>query len=269
MAGVGVKFPAFGRSVSEGSSAITYAPAVSMGRVVRVSIQWMMADGTVFGDDALAESENGITGMTVDVETTEMSPDAEVEVLGVEKDGDAYWDTGDSGPDGKLVYIRVLKEHGKYLYRVDTIPKISFGRNNEDMQTKGQTVTFGTHSVHGTGKAFFNSASGKSRFRKKRYFQTWESAYAYYLAEAGISGYTTSLVLNTTAATVAAGSTVTLTAVSAPSGATASTIVWTSDNETVATVEDGVVTGVAAGTAIISGSYGGVTASCRVTVTAA
>lgn len=45
------------------------------------------------------------------------------------------------------------------------------------------------------------------------------------------------------------------------------TLTWTSSNETVAIVTDGVVTGVSAGTAAITATAGGVSASCTVVVT--
>lgn len=69
----------------------------------------------------------------------------------------------------------------------------------------------------------------------------------------------------------AGGSTGTLTATVYPTEATDKTLTWTSSNESVATVADGVVTPVAAGDAIITVTtkVGGHTATCLVSVTAA
>ncbi len=74
------------------------------------------------------------------------------------------------------------------------------------------------------------------------------------------------LTLNTATATVEVGNTVTLTATLTGSE---DTIVWTSSNTQKATVDNGVVTGVEAGTVTISASAGGETATCQVTVTEA
>ena len=268
MAGIGVKNPGFAPEIAESGSAITYGPGVSMGRAVQVNIQWQAEDGMLYGDDAVAETDNGITGVSVDVTTTEMTQEAEVAVLGVEKDGDDYWDTGDPGPVGGFGYIRVLKRFGNLLFRVDFFPKMSFRRNNEDIQTKGQTITWGTPSVHGVGTAVFNNSTGKASFRKKRYFTAWADAYAYLLAQLNITGATQGLTLSNTAVTVAKNATVTLTPTSAPAGATAANINWSSDNEAAATVAAGVVTGVAAGEAVITAEYKGLVARARVTVTA-
>lgn len=79
-----------------------------------------------------------------------------------------------------------------------------------------------------------------------------------------------SVALDKSTATVAAGSTVSLTATTIPAG---ETVTWSSDNTSAATVSSGTVTGVAAGSATITASItvGGktVTDKCVVTVTAA
>jgi uncharacterized protein YjdB len=65
------------------------------------------------------------------------------------------------------------------------------------------------------------------------------------------------------------GDTVTLTATVIPSTATNKAVTWSSSAEGVATVENGVVTGVSAGSATITVTTvdGGKTDTCAVTVT--
>lgn len=72
------------------------------------------------------------------------------------------------------------------------------------------------------------------------------------------------LSVSPTTASVAAGVTTTITPTTTPEGAN---VVWASSNPRVATVSGGVVTGVAAGTAIITATAGTYSASCTVTVT--
>ena len=81
----------------------------------------------------------------------------------------------------------------------------------------------------------------------------------------------TGVTLDKTTAEVEVGKTVTLTATVAPENATNKNVTWESSDETVATVEDGVVTGVAEGTANITVTTvdGNKTATCVVTVVAA
>ena len=81
----------------------------------------------------------------------------------------------------------------------------------------------------------------------------------------------TGVSLNESSITLDVGGSKTLTATVAPENATNKKVRWTSDNETVATVsEDGVVTAVAGGTAVITATThdGLFTASCTVTVNA-
>ena len=76
----------------------------------------------------------------------------------------------------------------------------------------------------------------------------------------------TGISLNKTSTTIGRGETETLTAIVEPNG-TGSTVEWTSSNPSVASVEqNGEVTAVSAGTATITATAGGKSASCEVTV---
>ena len=78
----------------------------------------------------------------------------------------------------------------------------------------------------------------------------------------------TGVTLDKTEVALNIGETVTLTATVAPDDATDKTVTWATSDETVATVADGVVTAVAAGTATITviTTDGAKTATCTVTV---
>lgn len=80
----------------------------------------------------------------------------------------------------------------------------------------------------------------------------------------------TGVTLDKNTDTVEQGSTTTLAATIAPADATDKAVTWSSSNTSVATVADGVVTGVGPGTATITVTThdGGYTATCLVTVTA-
>ena len=77
----------------------------------------------------------------------------------------------------------------------------------------------------------------------------------------------TGIVLDKTSLELTAGGdTATLTATVSPDDATDKTVTWSSDNEAVVTVANGVVTPVAKGTAVITAKVGDKTATCAVTV---
>lgn len=78
----------------------------------------------------------------------------------------------------------------------------------------------------------------------------------------------TGITLDKDTLTIARGETATLTATVEPADTT-DTIVWSSENDSIATVENGVVTAVGLGETTITAACGDKTASCKVTVTKA
>lgn len=78
----------------------------------------------------------------------------------------------------------------------------------------------------------------------------------------------TSVTLDKTTAEVEEGQSVTLTATVEATGDADKTVTWSSSNQAVATVENGKVTGVKAGTAVITAKAGDQTATCTVIVKA-
>ena len=88
------------------------------------------------------------------------------------------------------------------------------------------------------------------------------------VSEVAIPHPVTGVIVAPTSVTIKQGATTTLTATVAPSNADDPSVTWSSDNESVATVVNGVVTAVAAGTANITVTTvdGGFTATCAVKV---
>ncbi len=79
----------------------------------------------------------------------------------------------------------------------------------------------------------------------------------------------TSVTLDKTSLSLTEGETSTLVATVLPADATDKTVTWSSSDSSVATVSDGTVTAIGMGTATITASAGGKSATCDVTVTAA
>ena len=129
-----------------------------------------------------------------------------------------------------------------------------------------------------------NSAKVTNMDGDNRYIRFQLNTFRYYMASSGVGGelslfirtqagdepiHVESVTLSKGTANVAVGNQVTLTATVLPENADNKKVTWSSDKESVATVVNGVVTGVAAGTATISATSvdGGKRASCVVTVT--
>ena len=108
---------------------------------------------------------------------------------------------------------------------------------------------------------------------KTRFFNTFSAfvALAAILASCGPKEEplveVTSVSLSQTTLSIAKGGTTSLTATISPSNATNKTVTWSSSNPSVATVNAGTVNAIAVGSATITASASGKTASCEVTVT--
>ena len=106
----------------------------------------------------------------------------------------------------------------------------------------------------------FNDANGLST-------SVLNQCMAAYPANGGDPVNPTGISLNRTTATISVDTTTQLTATIQPNGATG-TVTWSSDDTNVATVSNsGLVTGISEGTATITASVAGFSASCEVTVT--
>lgn len=84
--------------------------------------------------------------------------------------------------------------------------------------------------------------------------------------EISVEIFVEEVTLDIPSVTLEYAETVTLKATIAPADATDKNIIWSSSNLSVATVKDGVVTAVGAGTAIITAKAGDKTATCEITV---
>lgn len=138
----------------------------------------------------------------------------------------------------------------------DTTDVLKWASNNQ----KVATVSNGIVTVYANGSATITATCGN-------YSATCTVEVSSISETVAVTGIT----LNQNTASVQVGDTITLTATVKPDNATNKTVLWTSDEETVATVVDGVVTGVSDGSATIGAmtADGGFSAVCNVTVVAA
>lgn len=149
------------------------------------------------------------------------------------------------------------------------------GGTESEIIVKQGDVTIGSATVSTTtttNTETLNNNEGEGGTLTITYTSTKQASYITSITVYYDNGLSATLVtgvsLDKTNATVYVGRNTTLTATIAPADATDKTISWSSNNESVATVDDGVVTGVAAGTATITATTkdGNYTASCVVTV---
>ena len=177
----------------------------------------------------------------------------------------------------KLNYIAnsVGTEH--QAYRV-AVPNMCFSRNNEYGQNNkaeyygiefGEDTTYNKTTGTANDTAFVVNVVNPSE--EKIYSFCYGAGYDREIFTGTVIIPTTGITLDQTSGTLTEGDTVTLTATVSPDNATYKSVTWETSNSTVATVTDGVVTALRAGSATITAKTadGNFSATYTLTVEAA
>lgn len=177
----------------------------------------------------------------------------------------------------KLNYIANSVGTEYQAYRI-AVPNMCFSRNNEYGQNNkaeyygiefGETTTYNKTAGTANDTAFVVNVVNPSE--EKIYSFCYGAGYDREIFTGIQTIAVTGITLDKTSGTLTAGSAITLTATVSPSNASNKTVIWTSSNESVATVSGGVVTAVAKGSATITAKTqdGGFEATYSLTVEAA
>lgn len=195
--------------------------------------------------------------------------------------GDNHYVTIEAINDSDLSKGYVIKTHSEttpYFYNTKNENGMSATANKFTAATYPITIEF-TNSSDVKIKLGGEASGAVLRYNATdkmfRYYRNGTQSAIYLYKRA--SDYFTrvaveSIALDKTNLELAAGRTETLTATVAPANATNKAVSWSSSDETIATVENGVVTAVAEGTATITAASEenpAITATCEVSVTAA
>ena len=184
MAEIGMQYPVWAEMLTES----TYGTGMVMGKAVSANLQWQKEDNELYGDDAVAETDQSITGYTLDISTTYLEEGVESAILGLTVDSSGEFTiTDDDPPYGGTGYIRVLKRNGTRMYKGVWYPKIQFSHPNETSNTKQRSISWGTPTLNGKGLAYYDDDTGKAKFRRQKAFTTLASAKTWLNSKANIS----------------------------------------------------------------------------------
>ena len=147
--------------------------------------------------------------------------------------------------------IRGMVEGHSFTLTATVIPEGSYTVKWSSSNTDVATVKNGVVTAVGAGTATITATAGK-------YSATCEVT----VLEIPVSN----IALSTGSVSLIEGDSYTLTATISPDNATDKSVTWSSSDTSVATVTDGVVTAVDAGTVIITATVGDYSATCEVTV---
>ncbi len=176
-------------------------------------------------------------------------------------------------PNTKYIFSFDHKMEGKGFSRINVITKGS-DWTNWATYTNITNTEWTTHTIEFTTGSAENMAASTG--------WDWAAEHVQYAAQPGTGAAyfdnfklvekvvvpATTIKLDKATATLKPAQTTTLVVTAEPENAEPPIITWSSNNEAVATVANGVVTAVAEGTATITATYGALTATCVVTVIA-
>ncbi len=176
MARFGAQYPCF--------KPASAAAGVVLGKLVSANLRLNKSSAELYADDALAESDYGVTGANVDMELDDMTDDTAGTVYGqTVTSGELSVTTEDTAPDGILGYFVSVMRGGvrKYVARVYGHAKAQPG--DEDAATRGATTSFQT-----TKTTFVCSADESTgQVYKQKTFDTIAAAKSYIETACAIS----------------------------------------------------------------------------------
>lgn len=190
MGKIGLKYPVYAVA-TETTSAIGYSGGAVLAKGITANIAIETNDVKLYADDAVAESDHSFSSGTVSFTVDDLTNTAQVALLGYTEGStiDATLGTKEliaSGTDspayvgfgfyGKKIVSGVSK------WRAIWLKKVQFSEPADEMQTKGETVEFGTTTLEGT---IMVAADGK--WKEEGTFDTEAEAVSYLNTKSGIS----------------------------------------------------------------------------------
>lgn len=197
-ASVGMLYPVFAKLTSHTPGSM---PTYGTGRVIQeargASVTPEYTENPLYGDDVIQDEDNGMTGLTIEFESTGLDDDDRALLF----DEDLYvnngttmghWVSDNPTPYGGFAYIRKMRDKGTLNYEAWVTLKIKFTETRQETRTKeGQQITWGTPTISGRAAALDVDGSGKNRFRLHQTFETISAAKTWINTLLNVSAATT------------------------------------------------------------------------------
>lgn len=185
MAIIGMRHPVVAKLKEHTDGSMpTYEKGMVVGRAIQGNLTITRNNNPLYADDTEAENDNGVTAMSLEMGTDDVTEEVEAymtnleeaEAQDIEGATKAYYETDASAPDVGLGYIRVRKLRGKLSYQGLWYFKGKAGINSENTQTKGESITWQTPTVSARFEALDVDGTGTHKYRMKVPFETYEDA---------------------------------------------------------------------------------------------
>ena len=172
-------------------TSITYSTGSVVSEARAASVSWDRSDGEFYGDDILLDSDNGVTGYTIDFEPAGLSDTIRKTLLGESQSSSEFSITSDAAPFVGFGYIRVMRDNasgsvvtnyeGWWFYRVQ------FSVQSEETRTKERSIEWRAPTLSGRGSGVQLSSGTTLSFAVHETFPTLAAAKTWLKSKASIT----------------------------------------------------------------------------------
>lgn len=151
MAKIGLNHFMYSVATVASNGTITYAGAKKPGKAISFSFEPTVSDASLYADDGLAESDTSVTGGSITMGLDRYDLTTMAELLGhTITDGEVVDNINDVAPYVGCGRITRLMVDGEQKFRATLLKLCKFSEPNDDDNTRGESVEFGTYELSGT-----------------------------------------------------------------------------------------------------------------------
>ena len=184
MARIGLKYPVYAK-YTESDGTESYSDGKNIGKAVKADLNVNISDIKLYADDEIAEEAHEFIEGDVSLDTSDISDENYGILLGHSVDENTgeiiAKDTDKPIPVGFGFYARKIVG-GVDHWRAIWLPKVVFTEPNESLETEGENLAFGTHTL--PGKIRKNL---EGEWKREKTFDTEAAAIAWINSKAGIT----------------------------------------------------------------------------------
>lgn len=172
-------------------SAPTYSTGFVIAEARGATVNWERSDAEFYGDDVLLDTDNGVTGYTIDFEPTGLKDSVRNKLLGETVASSEYSITDAAAPDVGFGYIRVMREDKsggvEVTYEGWWFHKVKFSVSSEETRTREKDLEWRTPTLSGKGSGVQLASGDTLTFAVHQSFTTMTAARTWLNTKASIT----------------------------------------------------------------------------------
>lgn len=184
---VGMMYPVWAPLTSHTDGSM---PVYGTGRIIKeavtANVTYTRGNNPDYGDDRIVDDDDGITDLQISFESTGISDEDRVAVLGEEaRSGGTgattggQWVTDKGSPWGGFGYIRVMRDEGVRKFEAWVTLKIKFHEDSQTTQTRQGQITWGHPTLTGRAAGLDVDGGSNLKYQLHNSFDTIASAKAF------------------------------------------------------------------------------------------